>query len=84
MAIIFVISIIKNQYIMKKNVGSVDKIVRIIIAVVAAYFAYNGGFEAAWMSYALYAVAGIMLLTSLAGTCPIWLATGMSTLKSKE
>ena len=69
---------------MKKNVGNIDKIVRIIIAVVAAYFAYNGGFEAAWMSYALYAVAGIMLLTTLMGSCPIYSVLGQSTCKIKE
>jgi len=66
---------------MKKNVGSIDKILRIVIAVVAGYFAYNGGFEAVWMSYALYAVAGIMLLTSLVGTCPIYSILGMKTNK---
>ena len=66
---------------MKKNVGSIDKIVRIIIAVVAGYFAKTGAFEAAWMSYVLYAVAGIMLLTSVIGTCPIYSALGMKTNK---
>jgi len=66
---------------MKKNVGSIDKILRIVIAVVAGYFAYNGGFEAAWISYALYAVAGIMLVTSLIGTCPIYSILGMKTNK---
>lgn len=69
---------------MKKNVGSIDKIVRIIIAVVAAYFAYKGGFEAAWVSYVLYAVAAIMLLTSLMGSCPIYSILGQSTNKVKE
>jgi uncharacterized membrane protein YtjA (UPF0391 family) len=66
---------------MKKNVGSIDKIVRIIIAIVAGYFAYNGGFESAWMSYVLYAVAAIMLLTALMGTCPIYMALGMKSNK---
>lgn len=69
---------------MKKNVGSVDKIVRIIIAIVAGYFAYSGGFESAWMSYALYAVAGIMLLTTLLGSCPIYSILGQSTCKIEE
>ena len=68
---------------MKKNVGSIDKIIRIIIAVVAAYFAYRGGFGAI-MSYVLYAVAGIMLLTSLMGSCPIYSVLGQSSCKIKE
>ena len=68
---------------MKKNVGSIDKIVRIVIAVVAAYFAYRGGFGAT-MSYVLYAVAGIMLVTSLMGSCPIYSVIGQSTCKIKK
>ncbi|MET2986598.1 YgaP family membrane protein [Aureibaculum conchae] len=68
---------------MKKNVGSIDKIVRIIIAVVAAYFAYQGNFGAT-ISYVLYAVAGIMLLTSFMGSCPIYSVLGQSTCKVKE
>jgi nitric oxide reductase large subunit len=66
---------------MKKNVGSADKIVRIVIAVVAGYFAKTGTFDAAWMNYALYAVAGIMLLTSVIGTCPIYSILGIKTNK---
>ena len=66
---------------MKKNVGSIDKILRIVIAIVAGYFAYNGGFESAWIGYSLYAVAGIMLLTTLIGSCPIYSILGMKTNK---
>jgi len=66
---------------MKKNVGSIDKIVRIIIAVITGYFAKTGTFEAAWTSYVLYAVSGIMLLTSVIGTCPIYSILGMKTNK---
>jgi uncharacterized membrane protein YtjA (UPF0391 family) len=66
---------------MKKNVGTIDKIVRLVIAVVAGYFAYKGGFESAWIGYVLYAVAAIMLLTALVGTCPIYMALGMKSNK---
>jgi len=66
---------------MKKNVGSIDKIVRIIIAVVAGYFAKTGTFEASWMSYVLYAVSAIMILTAVVGTCPIYSILGMKTNK---
>jgi len=68
---------------MKKNVGSVDKIVRFIIAAVAIWAAYTHQVESPW-NYVLYAVAAIMILTAFVGTCPIWLATGMNTLKAKE
>jgi low affinity Fe/Cu permease len=66
---------------MKKNVGSIDKTIRIIIAFVAAYFAKYGEFSNDWISIALYAVAIIMLLTSLLGTCPIYSVLGVNTKK---
>ncbi len=66
---------------MKKNVGSIDKTVRLVIAVVAGYFAYKGGFESTWISYVLYAVVAVMLLTALVGTCPIYSALGMKSNK---
>ena len=66
---------------MKKNVGSIDKIVRIVIAVVAGYFAYNGNFESAVIGYVLWAVAAIMLVTSLIGTCPLYSIFGIKSNK---
>ncbi len=66
---------------MKKNISNIDKIVRVIIALVAAYFAKYGEFSNDWISIALYAVAIIMLLTSLLGTCPIYSVLGMKTKK---
>jgi len=68
---------------MKKNVGSIDKLVRIIIAAIAIWAAYTHQVASPW-DYVLYAVAVIMVLTAFIGTCPIWLVTGMSTLKSKK
>ena len=66
---------------MKKNVGKIDKIVRVIIALVDAYFAYSGGFTAEWQEYALWAVAIIMMFTAIVGTCPIYSILGMKTNK---
>ena len=64
---------------MKKNVGKTDKIIRIILALIAVYFAYSGEFEAAWVSYALYTVSIVLLLTSLLGTCGLYSLIGKST-----
>lgn len=66
---------------MKKNISKIDKIIRIIIALVAAYFAKYGEFSNDWVSIALYAVAIIMLLTSFLGSCPIYSVLGVSTKK---
>jgi len=68
---------------MKKNVGSIDKIVRIIIAVIAVYAAYSGMVASPW-DYVLYAVAAIMVITSLMGTCPLFSIFGINTCKIKE
>ena len=67
---------------MKKNVGSVDKIVRFIIAIVALYVAYTGMVVSPW-NYVLYGVAAIMVLTALVGTCPIFSILGINTNKAK-
>ena len=66
---------------MKKNVGSIDKILRLVIAAAAGYFAYTGGLEETLSYVALYAVTGIMLLTAAVGTCPIYSILGMKTNK---
>jgi uncharacterized membrane protein YtjA (UPF0391 family) len=64
---------------MNKNVGNMDKIIRIILALIAAYFAYSLEFETAWTSYALYTVSIVLLLTSLLGTCGLYYLIGKST-----
>ena len=67
---------------MTKNIGSIDKLVRFIIAAVAIWAAFTQQVASPW-DYVLYAVAAIMILTALVGTCPIWLVAGIKTLKSK-
>ena len=68
---------------MKKNVGSVDKIIRYIIAIVAIYIAYKGMVASPW-DYVLYAVGAIMVLTALSGRCPIFSIFGINSCKVKE
>ena len=65
---------------MKKNVGSIDKIVRYVIAIIAIYAAYTGMVASPW-SYVLYAVAVIMIGTALMGICPLFSICGVSTEK---
>lgn len=68
---------------MKKTVGSSDKIIRYIIAIVAIYVAYSGMVMAPW-SYVLYAVAAIMIITGLTGYCGLYSLFGINTHKVKE
>lgn len=65
---------------MKKNVGSYDRIIRIGIAAAAAYLVISETVAlSSFPGIALTVVAGIMLVTSIAGTCPIYSIVGLST-----
>lgn len=68
---------------MKKNMGTADRIIRVLIAVVVAalYFAkvINGT-----VAIVLLAVSGIFILTSLVSFCPLYLPFGISTCKKKN
>jgi hypothetical protein len=67
---------------MKKNVGNIDKIVRLIVAAVAIWAAYTHQVASPW-DYVLYVVAAIMLITAVASTCPLWIIFRLDTLKAK-
>jgi len=65
---------------MKKNVGKLDKIVRIIIALIATYFAYTKDFsDTPWQGYLLWVIAFVLLITALTGSCPCYSMLGKST-----
>ncbi|MEO8147811.1 MAG: DUF2892 domain-containing protein [Bacteroidia bacterium] len=65
---------------MKKNIGSIDRILRILIAVVIAalYFTNQVSGTAAII---LMILAGILILTSFISLCPLYLLFGISTAK---
>ncbi len=63
---------------MKKNLGSTDKTVRIILAVVFAALYFTGTVTGI-LGYVLLALGGIFVLTSLVGFCPIYALVGLST-----
>ncbi|MGB5383656.1 MAG: DUF2892 domain-containing protein [Lutimonas sp.] len=68
---------------MTKNVGSTDKIIRYVLAVVALYFAYTGALASPW-NYLLYVVALIMVVTAVTGVCPLFSLFGINTCKIKK
>jgi hypothetical protein len=67
---------------MKKNVGSIDKVVRILIAlvVIVLYFAHviSGA-----LAVLLLIVSAILIVTSLISFCPLYWPFGISTDKKK-
>ncbi|NJM50348.1 MAG: DUF2892 domain-containing protein [Sphingomonadales bacterium] len=65
---------------MTKNMGSADRLFRllVVIAIIAAYFT---GMISGTIAIIAFVAAGIFLLTSLIGTCPLYLPFGLSTLR---
>ena len=65
---------------MPKNMGTVDRIVRIVAAIVLAALFLNGTLSGVLGIVALV-VAVVFLATSLLGSCPLYVPLGMSTCK---
>ena len=67
---------------MKKNMGTTDKFIRVLIAVVIAVL-YFMGYISGTLAIILMAVAVIFLLTSLISFCPLYTLLGINTCKTK-
>lgn len=68
---------------MKKNMGNVDRIVRLILAAVFGYLFFSGAATGA-LGYVLVAVGAIFILTSFISFCPLYSLVGLSTCPVKE
>ncbi len=68
---------------MKTNMGTLDKIIRVIVAVIAGLLVYYEVVEGVY-SYILLAVVAIFLLTSLVGFCPLYSIFGLNTCSVKK
>ena len=69
--------------IMKKNMGSADRIVRILIALLATYLYYAGIVTGTW-GIMLIVVSVIFVLTSAVGFCPLYAVFGIRTCPVKK
>ena len=65
---------------MKKNMGVIDRVVRILIAVVVAVLYFTHVISGT-LGIILLIVAGILVLTSVVGLCPLYLLFGISSRK---
>ncbi|MCG9970525.1 YgaP family membrane protein [Christiangramia crocea] len=63
---------------MRKNMGSADRIIRIIIAAIVGVLYFTGTISGT-LGIILLILAGIFLLTSFIGFCPLYAPFGMST-----
>lgn len=67
---------------MKKNMGSTDKIIRLIAAIILATLSYKG-VVIGTVGIVFYAVAIVFALTSMISFCPLYVPFGISTCKKK-
>lgn len=68
---------------MKKNMGNVDRILRIIAALILAALYFTDVITGT-LGIVVVIFAGVLLLTSLVGNCPSYTLLGINTCKVKE
>jgi Protein of unknown function (DUF2892) len=68
---------------MKANMGTLDRVVRTVIALVIAALYYTGKISGT-LAIVLGAFAVIFLLTSFVRFCPLYAPLGISTLKEPK
>jgi len=68
---------------MKKNMGTTDKIIRVILAVIIAVLYFTNVIPGT-LGIILLALAVIFLATSFISFCPLYMPFGISTCKREE
>lgn len=71
-----------NLKTMKKNMGNLDRGIRVILAAVFIYL-YFSGTVSGTLGYVLLAFGAVFLLTSLVSFCPLYPLSGINTCKTK-
>ncbi len=66
---------------MKRNMGTIDRVLRILVAAVVAFLYFNGYINGI-LATVLGVVAVIFALTSFIGTCPLYALFGISTCRT--
>ncbi|HPR31528.1 MAG TPA: DUF2892 domain-containing protein [Prolixibacteraceae bacterium] len=65
---------------MKKNMGKADSYIRLLVSIILVTLYFTETLTGAWGIVALV-VAGIFLLTSILGFCPLYTLLGIRTCK---
>ena len=68
---------------MKKNMGSTDRIIRVMLALVMSFLYYQG-IIGGTVGLILLILSVVFVLTSLIGFCPLYLPLGVNTCKTKD
>ncbi len=65
---------------MKKNMGTIDKVIRILVAVVMVVLFFTHVITGT-LAVILLILSGVFVLTSLISFCPLYLPFGLNTKK---
>lgn len=68
---------------MKKNVGIIDKVVRLMLAALIVVLYFSNVITGTW-GIVLLIAAGLLVVTSAVSLCPLYLLLGINTMKKKE
>ena len=68
---------------MKKNVGSTDKVIRIILAVIGVVL-FLTNVVSGTLGYIVLAISAILVITSIISFCPLYLPFGINTGKKSS
>lgn len=67
---------------MNKNMGTADKVIRIVIALAFSVLYFTGTVSGT-LGYVLLGLGAVFLLTSIISFCPLYLPLGINTCKKK-
>lgn len=68
---------------MKKNMGTADRIIRVVIAVIIAVLYFNNIITGT-LGVVLLVLAGVFVLTSFVSFCPIYTVLGINSCRAKK
>ncbi len=68
---------------MKKNMGKLDRGLRLVVALILGLLVFTGRLEGMMYNIAL-ALGAIFLLTSAVSFCPLYVPLGMNTCEKKD
>jgi len=65
---------------MKRNMSTLDRILRLVLVVLIAIMYFTDAITGTW-ALILLVISGILLITGLLGVCPLYVPFGISTRK---
>jgi hypothetical protein len=68
---------------MKKNMGTGDRVIRLVIAALIGIFYFNGTLTGT-LGVVLLVLAGVFVLTSVVSFCPLYAPFGINTCTLKK